>query len=128
MKGSPAKRSRPYGVVAVRWIDRKGDAVQVIDYKTSSADSLKKKLKDPGENVQLPFYAYLSEAAAAYLPINEDKVAPLALDGEADVEAITLRLAMLLEALAQGSSLPAQGVDAVCKRCEARGLCRRGMW
>ncbi len=109
-------------------IDRKGDAVQVIDYKTSSADSLKKKLKDPGENVQLPFYAYLSEAAAAYLPINEDKLAPLALDGEADVEAITLRLAMLLEAIAQGSSLPAQGVDAVCKRCEARGLCRRGMW
>jgi ATP-dependent helicase/nuclease subunit B len=109
-------------------IDRKGDALQVIDYKTSSADSLKKKLKDPGENVQLPFYAYLSNAAAAYLPINEDKLAPLALDGEADVEAITLRLAKLLEAIAQGSSLPAQGVDAVCKRCEARGLCRRGMW
>jgi ATP-dependent helicase/nuclease subunit B len=109
-------------------IDIKGNALNVIDYKTSAASSLKKKLKDPAEAVQLPFYAWLADAAAAYLPIDETPIAPLMLDGETDVEAISLRLPQMLGAIAQGAALPAQGVDAVCRYCEARGLCRKGMW
>jgi len=109
-------------------VDEKGDARYVIDYKTGAAQGLKKKLKDPAEAVQLPFYAWLCEAAAAYLPINEVPVAALELDGETDVEAIVRRLPELLEAIAAGAALPASGVDAVCKYCEARGLCRKGMW
>jgi ATP-dependent helicase/nuclease subunit B len=105
-----------------------GDARYVIDYKTSAAQSLKKKLKAPDEAVQLPFYAWLCEAAAAYLPINEAPVAALELDFETDVSAITLRLPELLEAIARHAALPAHGVDGVCKHCEARGLCRKGMW
>ena len=54
---------------------QRGDARTVIDYKTGAATGLKKKLKDPTEAVQLPFYAWLAEAAAAYLPINETPVA-----------------------------------------------------
>jgi len=34
----------------------------------------------------------------------------------------------LLEAIAAGAALRASGVDAVCQYCEARGLCRKGMW
>ena len=34
----------------------------------------------------------------------------------------------LLEAIAQHAALPAHGIDSVCKYCEARGLCRKGMW
>jgi len=109
-------------------VDAKGDARYVIDYKTSAAQGLKKKLKAPGEAVQLPFYAWLCEAAAAYLPINEVPVAALELDGETDVAAISLRLPRLLEAIAQHAALPAHGIDGVCKHCEARGLCRKGMW
>jgi len=109
-------------------VDEKGDARCVIDYKTGAAQGLKKKLKDPAEAVQLPFYAWLCEAAAAYLPINEVPVAALELDGETDVEAIVRRLPELLEAIAAGAPLPASGIDAVCKYCEARGLCRKGMW
>jgi ATP-dependent helicase/nuclease subunit B len=109
-------------------VDTKGDARYVIDYKTSAAQNLKKKLKTPDEAVQLPFYAWLCEAAAAYLPINETPVAALELDGETDVAAISLRLPDLLEAIAQHAALPAHGIDAVCKHCEARGLCRKGMW
>jgi ATP-dependent helicase/nuclease subunit B len=105
-----------------------GDARTVIDYKTSAAQGLKKKLKAPDEAVQLPFYAWLAEAAAAYLPINEVPVAPLELDGETDVDAISRRLPELLEAIAAGATLPASGIDAVCQFCEARGLCRKGMW
>jgi len=109
-------------------VDEKGDARAVIDYKTSAAQSLKKKLKDPAEAVQLPFYAWLAEAAAAYLPINGTPVAQIALDGETDVDAISRRLPELLEAIAAGAALRASGVDAVCQYCEARGLCRKGMW
>jgi ATP-dependent helicase/nuclease subunit B len=82
----------------------------------------------PGEAVQLPFYAWLCAAAAAYLPINETPVAPLELDGETDVDVICRRLPELLEAIAAGAALPAAGIDAVCQFCEARGLCRKGMW
>jgi ATP-dependent helicase/nuclease subunit B len=109
-------------------VDTKGDARYVIDYKTSAAQNLKKKLKTPDEAVQLPFYAWLCEAAGAYLPINEAPVAALVLDGETDVAAISLRLPALLEAIAQHAALPAHGIDGVCKHCEARGLCRKGMW
>ena len=109
-------------------VDAKDDARYVIDYKTSAAQSLKKKLKAPDEAVQLPFYAWLCDAAAAYLPINEAPVVALELDGETDVAAISLRLPALLEAIAQNAALPAHGIDGVCKHCEARGLCRKGMW
>jgi len=109
-------------------VDEKHDARTVIDYKTGAAQSLKKKLKAPDEAIQLPFYAWLAEAAAAYLPINETPVAALELDGETDVDAISRRLPELLEALAAGAALPASGIDAVCQFCEARGLCRKGMW
>jgi ATP-dependent helicase/nuclease subunit B len=109
-------------------VDQKGEARTVIDYKTGTAIGLKKKLKDPTEAVQLPFYAWLSEAAAAYLPINETPIAPLELDGETDVDAISRRLPELLGAIAAGEVLKANGVDAVCQYCEARGLCRKGMW
>ncbi len=109
-------------------VDERGDARTVIDYKTGTAIGLKRKLKDPTEAVQLPFYAWLSEAAAAYLPINETPVGLLELDGETDVDAISRRLPELLGAIAAGEALRANGVDAVCQYCEAHGLCRKGMW
>jgi ATP-dependent helicase/nuclease subunit B len=109
-------------------IDAKGSALNVIDYKTGAASGLKRKLKDPSEAVQLPFYAWLADAAAAYLPISEIPIEPVTLDGETDVEAISLRLPKLLEAIVQGAPLPAQGVEAACRYCEARGLCRKGTW
>ena len=109
-------------------VDARGEARTVIDYKTGAASGLKKKLRDPAEAIQLPFYAWLAEAAAAYLPINEVPVTPLELDGETDVDAISRRLPELLEAIAAGAALPASGIDAVCGYCEARGLCRKGMW
>ena len=109
-------------------VDERGEARTVFDYKTGAGAGLKKKLKDPAESVQLPFYAWLADAAAAYLPINETPVALLELDGETDVDAISRRLPELLGAIAAGESLRANGVDAVCQYCEARGLCRKGMW
>ena len=109
-------------------IDRKGDALQVIDYKTTARKKLEKKRDAPGENVQLAVYAYLCNAVAAFLPINEPDIATMELDGETDVKSIALRLPLLLEALTQQTGLSAHGVDAICQYCEVRGLCRKGMW
>jgi ATP-dependent helicase/nuclease subunit B len=110
-------------------IDQNGEEARaVIDYKTAASTGLKKKLNNPAEAVQLPFYAWLSDAAAAYLPINEAPVIPLLMDGETDVDAITRRLPALLEAIAAGAALRANGIDAACQYCEARGMCRKGMW
>ncbi len=109
-------------------IDRKGDALRVIDYKTRNLRALKNAAADPEENVQLPFYAWLAAAEAAFLPIDDENIAPIGLDGETDVEEISLRLPRLLEAIAAGARLPANGADAVCQYCEARGLCRKGAW
>jgi ATP-dependent helicase/nuclease subunit B len=109
-------------------VDERGEAKTVIDYKTGAAAGLKKKLKDPTEAVQLPFYAWLADAAAAYLPINETPVTLLELNGETDVDAISRRLPELLGAIAAGAGLPASGIDSICQYCEARGLCRKGMW
>ena len=109
-------------------IDSRGKTTRVIDYKTSRADTLRKKLREPAEAVQLPFYAWLARAEAIFLPIGEPEVAPLALDEATDIEAIALRLPRLLEAIAAHTPLPANGVEAVCRHCEARGLCRKGTW
>jgi ATP-dependent helicase/nuclease subunit B len=105
-----------------------GEARTVIDYKTGAAQGLRNKLRDPAEAVQLPFYAWLADAAAAYLPINEAPVAAIDLDGETDVDAIGRRLPQLLEAIAAGAALRANGIDTACQYCEAHGLCRKGMW
>jgi ATP-dependent helicase/nuclease subunit B len=109
-------------------IDRRGDALRVIDYKAKNPRVLEKWAKAPGENVQLPFYAWLAKAEAAFLPIDTDQPDLVALDPEADIETISLRLPQLLEEMAKGAPLPARGIDAVCRHCEARGLCRKGSW
>ncbi len=109
-------------------IDRRGDTLRVIDYKTRKPRALKNAAEAPEENVQLPFYAWLARAEAAFLPIDDEAVAPIGLNDKTDVEAIGLRLPRLLEAIATGARLPANGIDAVCQYCEARGLCRKGAW
>ncbi len=100
----------------------------VIDYKTAASSKLKKWSENPAEHVQLPFYAWLANAAAAYLAINETPVTSQILDDETDVKAITLRLPQLLEKIASGTPLTANGIAATCQHCDARGLCRKGMW
>ncbi len=124
----------------------------VIDYKARDAATLRKKLKQAGEDVQLPVYAALLSAVhinadgasstathatassapvveAAYLSIMRGEVKPVVHAGAAAAgEQAQQRLAVIFEALHRGAGLPAQGVEAVCAHCEARGLCRRDHW
>ena len=109
----------------------------VVDYKARSVTQLRDKLKNPGEDVQLPVYIALAEAAhpertvseAAYLSImrNEVELAPYP-DAAAAGQAHIIRLQQLFEQMHAQAPLPAQGIDSICSYCEARGMCRRDYW
>lgn len=109
----------------------------VIDYKARAASALQAKLKSAGEDVQLPVYAALAEAAhpdyqvaeAAYLSIERNGVKQVPYPEPHNIgEAHVIRLHAMFEALHNRAPLPAQGVEKVCQFCEARGLCRRDYW
>jgi ATP-dependent helicase/nuclease subunit B len=112
--------------------DAEGRAL-LIDYKTGSRAALKKKLSQPGEDVQLAGYALLAgelPAAASFVSLDEDEPAevPLAADAGALAQRVELeraRLIACLEALHAARPMPAHGAAAVCQYCELRGLCRR---
>jgi ATP-dependent helicase/nuclease subunit B len=109
----------------------------VIDYKARAASVLQAKLKSAGEDVQLPVYAALAEAAhpdyqvaeAAYLSVERNGVKQVPYPEPHNIgEAHVIRLHAMFEALHNQAPLPAQGVEKVCNFCEARGLCRRDYW
>ncbi len=109
-------------------VDRNGEAVSLLDYKTQSRQTLKKKLDPNAEDVQLTAYAWLADATAAgFVMLDADKVDNL--DWQDDLPAAAAkegeRLRAVLADMAQGLPLPAQGAPQVCKWCEMRGLCRR---
>lgn len=111
-------------------------AVSVIDYKAQRQEILRQKVDSAGEDVQLPVYVLLwggPVAAALFLSLEREGVKSIHLSE--DIEAISLlahdileRLGLLHDALHQGATLPAQGVDAACQYCEMEGLCRRSHW
>lgn len=109
-------------------VDRHGDALALLDYKTQSRQTLNKKLDANAEDVQLTAYAWLADASeAGFVTLDEDKIGNL--DWKADLpaaaEAEGERLRAVLAGMAQGLPLPAQGAPQVCEWCEMRGLCRR---
>jgi len=115
-------------------IDNRSDDARslcVLDYKTQAIAKLKNKLKDAGEDVQLACYAYAKDAsAAAFVSLEGDKV--LAVAPPHDVgELAQLNIARLGTVFGQmraGTTLPANGVHAVCTYCEMQGLCRKAEW
>ncbi|MDD5240248.1 MAG: PD-(D/E)XK nuclease family protein [Sulfuricella sp.] len=108
-------------------------AFAVLDYKTQSRVALQKKLKMPGEDVQLPVYALLLQDAvveAAFVPVDEEGEIKAAPQEEiyALGKAVELRLRELFNAIYRGAPLPAQGSDQACAWCEMSGLCRKDYW
>lgn len=113
-----------------------GAALELIDYKTGSADGLRRRVRDRQEDTQLAFYAAL-QAEASPLPL---RAMYLAMDGgKAPEEIVHAEIAdsarRLVDGLAAdlarlrgGAGLPALGESPTCDHCEARGLCRRDHW
>ncbi len=111
-------------------------AIELIDYKTGSADALRQQVKQPLEDTQLAFYAALVRGTAN-APLHASY---LALDGSKGIETIThpevedsaealvVGLAHDMSRLRAGAGLPALGEGRVCDFCAARGLCRKDQW
>ncbi len=113
---------------------------QLLDYKARDADSLRRGLRDAGEDVQLLFYGLLLDPpahAAAYLSVQRptDPERPAhgvvkMVDGPepyaANVDALLDRLVRDLARIGAGAPLVANGAETVCARCELRSLCRHG--
>jgi len=110
----------------------------VLDYKARPVDALKQALKEPGEDIQLPFYGRLlgdGAGSAAYVSFDRarddrsgvETVAP-AQPFDALVARVAARLRADLQRIADGAPLPAIGAAAVCAHCEMRGLCRLDYW
>jgi len=109
-------------------VDRNGEALALLDYKTQSRQTLNRKLDPNAEDVQLTAYAWLADAAeAGFVMLDADKVDNLDWkdDLPAAAEAEGERLRTVLAGMAQALPLPAQGTPQACEWCEMRGLCRR---
>lgn len=109
-------------------IDQGPRGIAVLDYKLKRRDTLRRRLKQPGEDVQLGFYGLLTDAVeAAYLILDDEKVECLGPDVDLPMAAAAERerLRATLAAIAAGARLPAQGTPHTCAYCEMRGLCRR---
>jgi ATP-dependent helicase/nuclease subunit B len=114
-------------------IDKSADgAAMVLDYKTESDSKTAKRLKEPLEDVQLPFYAALMNdetLAAAYVNIS-DKQSKTYLQPNIDHSRSALIEGILddMQAISAGKPLPALGEGMACEYCAARGLCRKDFW
>jgi len=109
----------------------KDGIVRVLDYKMMDATRLRNKLKEPGEDVQLPCYARVYEAnEAAFISIEKNKVlAVMPPDDLPDLAYANIeRLKTLFAQMREGATMPAHGVDEACTYCEMRGLCRKSEW
>ena len=116
--------------------------VRVIDFKTGGRERLRQKAADPGEDVQLPLYAAMSDPAAeeaVFLPVRSptpsspDPVKPVAAAPKglnpADLgRSILERTQSQLDRIGDGAPLRAQGDEEACKYCALHGLCRREHW
>ena len=115
-------------------IDRMPDGrVMVMNYKTEARAVTGERIKQPGEDTQLAFYAALLDEdtlRAAYVNVGE-RGKTETLEQHAVVEGRELLVHGILDDLARiagGASLPALGEGKVCDFCAARGLCRKDFW
>lgn len=111
----------------------RGGALSIVDYKAQAADALKKRAADASEHVQLPSYALLAGGRAVetlFLSIQGDDVVAVPSPGDPALaaQANQERLGRLADRIHDGTPMPANGVEDVCKHCEMRGLCRRDHW
>ncbi|MBS0307339.1 MAG: PD-(D/E)XK nuclease family protein [Proteobacteria bacterium] len=114
-------------------IDKNADGeYAVIDYKTTSHTTLKARLQQR-EDHQLAFYGLLADRAistAHYLALEgKDQVQDVEMDDYATwQQQLTAQITSNFDAIGSGAALPASGIEASCRYCAMRGLCRKGAW
>jgi len=109
-------------------LDQQAGGDALLDYKTQAKQTLRHKLDENAEDVQLTAYAWITGAAeAGFVTLDDDKVETLLWKGDlaAAAAAEGERLEHTFTALAAGAPLPANAAPKTCEWCEMRGLCRR---
>ncbi len=102
----------------------------IVDYKTGSRVPRKPEVES-GEAVQLVHYALLDDdiTRVEYLSLKDARRNLVIDEGLAELRhEIGGRLHRAFDALHRAAPLWAHGDDAVCERCDYRGLCRKGDW
>ena len=112
--------------------------VEVIDYKYSSKTSINKKKSNIEDDPQLVIYAKAVDghdlvdgqavAGASWVSIKEAKTAIQVEDLSEYMNELPAQMIADIEALWGGSPVVASAPDSVCQYCQARGICRKGMW
>lgn len=114
-------------------IDTLGEGrIEVLDYKTQSVASLRAKVKDAGEDVQLAIYALSQaehgECSASFVSVDGEVVQTVPGNPNHLPEDEWQRVTQLFGDLRAGAGMPANGAQSACDYCEMRGLCRRDVW
>jgi ATP-dependent helicase/nuclease subunit B len=111
-----------------------GEVLELIDYKTGSAATLKDKLRQPQEDTQLAFYAALMQPEAgmpiraSYLALGRKIESLMHPEVEDSARALLEGVGADMARIRRGAGMPALGEPPTCDYCEARGLCRRDHW
>ncbi len=110
----------------------RGGELEILDYKTQDLSALKRKVAEPGEDVQLAAYCLLHPAGgtaqAAFVAVDGRAIGSVAANPAHLPQDERRRLLALVDGIDAGAGLPANAPDGVCGWCEMRGLCRRDHW
>lgn len=112
--------------------------VEVIDYKYSSKNSINKKKSNIEDDPQLVIYAKAVDgddivnrqtvSNASWVSIKEANTAIQVEDLSKHMNELPAQMIADIEALWGGSPVIASAPDSICQYCQARGICRKGMW
>ena len=122
-----------------------GQQAAVLDYKFQNRDKIKKRAEQLMDDPQLLLYTKAIETekkiightvtdadwVALKMDLKKRDSAERALSVEDlgdRVDALEEQLRQDLSAVWSGSPMQAFAPESVCRHCEARGICRKGMW
>jgi ATP-dependent helicase/nuclease subunit B len=114
------------------------EGVEVIDYKFSSKNSITKKKNNLQDDPQLIIYAKAVNChdmvdrhpttTASWVSVKEDDARVEVDDLQDQMNQLPAQMIGDIEALWGGSPMVASAPDSICQYCQARGICRKGMW
>ncbi len=114
------------------------DGVEVIDYKFSSKNSITKKKNNLKDDPQLVIYAKAVNghdmvdrrpaAIASWVSVKEEDARVEVDDLQSQMNELPAQMITDIESLWGGAPMAASAPDSICQYCQARGICRKGMW
>jgi ATP-dependent helicase/nuclease subunit B len=114
------------------------EGVEVIDYKFSSKNSITKKKNNLKDDPQLIIYAKAVNGhdmvnrqpatIASWVSVKEEDARVEVDDLQDQMNELPAQMIADIESLWGGAPMAASAPDSICQYCQARGICRKGMW